>query len=625
MIRSTLRQSLIIVVAFLFLAVTLCIARPDSLFALSIEQKRIFESGILYLDLQPDSSACLRVASSAAGTPIDGVHIAAYSPQEGDNSIEGRPGLDGKALIRTLDDVRSGESKYVTLAGNPEYYDSTYTIPSITYVSYAANSSGENVTLTNVVGYVHDTRREFRGVAEGRYDIPVGRDYTNPQINSQPFVNHNSDGTAAEPKIQLLKSTKYEALNRVIDGAGTPTSSNQVTGPVYMLGDSITAGAQSEIEKELTLPANNLTVTRINAVNGRSIRGPGSGSETGLQAITNDAVEIEAAGIVVIALGTNPSGSDETGVRDMITAIRRKTTTARIFWVNVFSPGASIKDSFNRVLASLAPPSQLDFTVIDTTKANIEISPSDQQRLHPSSTGNETFAKTVVNGIKGTNTNANPTCGSLLSGKDAAEQAYNYFIDKGLSPVQAAGIVGNFHAESGVNPMKLQCIYSYDDGIKKGISPSLMNEDGSVSASNLLTAANQLLSSTAEAAVRCRGSSMRTLNGVGWGLVQWTSFTKITDTSRAAGKTDEEISTLAYQLDFLWAQLTGDSSSLGFEVQKDGQAADDFPNFKTKTSLEDTTIWFAQKYERCSACDDLGHLEPRLKFARELLNSAGVN
>ena len=39
-----------------------------------------------------------------------------------------------------------------------------------------------------------------------------------------------------------------------------------------------------------------------------------------------------------------------------------------------------------------------------------------------------------------------------IKGNTNAEKAFNYFIDKGLSPAQAAGIVANLQAESGVKP-----------------------------------------------------------------------------------------------------------------------------------------------------------------------------
>lgn len=45
-----------------------------------------------------------------------------------------------------------------------------------------------------------------------------------------------------------------------------------------------------------------------------------------------------------------------------------------------------------------------------------------------------------------------PTDTGSLRGNNNAQRAYNYFLDKGLTPAQAAGIVGNLQAESGVRP-----------------------------------------------------------------------------------------------------------------------------------------------------------------------------
>ena len=41
---------------------------------------------------------------------------------------------------------------------------------------------------------------------------------------------------------------------------------------------------------------------------------------------------------------------------------------------------------------------------------------------------------------------------SSIKGNTNAEKAFNYFVQKGLTPEQAAGIVGNLQAESGVKP-----------------------------------------------------------------------------------------------------------------------------------------------------------------------------
>ena len=113
--------------------------------------------------------------------------LTAYSPQAKGSPIIGmeggyessRPGLDGQFVVRTLDDIANGTSNYITLAGDPSQYGQTYTIPSITYT----DKQGVSRTLTNVQGYVHDTGSAFTTAGTSHVDIPLGRDYTDAQIN----------------------------------------------------------------------------------------------------------------------------------------------------------------------------------------------------------------------------------------------------------------------------------------------------------------------------------------------------------------------------------------------------------------------------------------------------------
>ena len=45
---------------------------------------------------------------------------------------------------------------------------------------------------------------------------------------------------------------------------------------------------------------------------------------------------------------------------------------------------------------------------------------------------------------------------TALSGSESASQTYNFLVGKGLSPPQAAGVMGNLAAESGINPRRVQ-------------------------------------------------------------------------------------------------------------------------------------------------------------------------
>lgn len=102
--------------------------------------------------------------------------VTTYSPQRGGDRMEGgyessRPGPDGQAMVRTLEDFRTGQAPYVTIAGNPSLYGREYTIPELSY-----QAGGQRHTLKNVPVVVHDTGGAFRNAPEGRFDVPVGRD-----------------------------------------------------------------------------------------------------------------------------------------------------------------------------------------------------------------------------------------------------------------------------------------------------------------------------------------------------------------------------------------------------------------------------------------------------------------
>jgi hypothetical protein len=121
------------------------------------------------------------VETKITGTEGD---ITVYSPQKGGDKMEGgypssRPGPDGKALVRTVQDYANGTSEYITLAGSPSFYNKSYIIPELPYED---PKTGATKTLRNVRAVVHDTGGAFKTKPEFRYDIPYGRDLTNKQM-----------------------------------------------------------------------------------------------------------------------------------------------------------------------------------------------------------------------------------------------------------------------------------------------------------------------------------------------------------------------------------------------------------------------------------------------------------
>ncbi len=136
----------------------------------------------------------------------------AYSPRTGGDKMQGglessRKGPDGAALVRTLEDYFNKKTAYVTLAGSPNLYGNQYLIRSITF----RLKDGATHTLTNVQGVVHDTGSAFRSAPEGRFDIPVGINYTDAQIYSQPYSN------------KILEFVYLGNNKNVLAGKGNPT------------------------------------------------------------------------------------------------------------------------------------------------------------------------------------------------------------------------------------------------------------------------------------------------------------------------------------------------------------------------------------------------------------------
>lgn len=108
--------------------------------------------------------ACTATAPCTASDRIITFYVPHNSPGCR-TSMEGcvetsRPGLDGQRVPRSLDDVRSGRARFVTLASDSSNYGKYFNLGTITYTSALDK---QKHTVQNVVGYVHDTGGAFRG------------------------------------------------------------------------------------------------------------------------------------------------------------------------------------------------------------------------------------------------------------------------------------------------------------------------------------------------------------------------------------------------------------------------------------------------------------------------------
>jgi hypothetical protein len=151
--------------------------------------------------------------------------LTAYAPQAGGAlaKMEGgyassRPGPDGKAIVRTLEDMQQGKSDYITIAGDPSQYGKSYTIPEITWI----DSKGQQHTSKNVRAVVHDTGSAFKGAGDGKFDIPVARDLTNAQMNAQPFLRGGVKFMLGGSGVKDAKAANRSGLITSLDDAPTP-------------------------------------------------------------------------------------------------------------------------------------------------------------------------------------------------------------------------------------------------------------------------------------------------------------------------------------------------------------------------------------------------------------------
>ena len=168
-----------------------------------------------------------------------------------------------------------------------------------------------------------------------------------------------------------------------------------------------------------------------------------------------------------------------------------------------------------------------------------------------------------------------------LTGADNAQKVFNFFLSKGYSPVQAAGIVGNTTAESGNEPTRLQ------DGAMAGVR--------TINYAQI--------------------PPLLTTQQVGWGLVQWTPPQKIGNYAHTSGENPDDLST---QVEFLWKQLEGTAPNNSEKAAGDA--------VKQTTNYTDAALAFMNYYERPQYPQKDG--PPRVELAKEALaayQAAGGN
>ena len=117
----------------------------------------------------------------------------------------------------------------------------------------------------------------------------------------------------------------------------------------------------------------------------------------------------------------------------------------------------------------------------------------------------------------------------MLKGKNTEEKIWNFLKEKIINEYGAAGLMGNLYAESGLNPLNLQ------DSFQKKLN---YNDNTYTSAVD-----NGTYSSFIK-------------DGAGYGLAQWTYWTRKRDLQDYAKEQKVSIGDLEMQLNFLWKEMT---------------------------------------------------------------------
>ena len=375
-----------------------------------------------------------------------------------------------------------------------------------------------------------------------------------------------SDPSGKSQRYVIEKTPWYDPT--ACPGYTSSSSFSNLTGKVYIIGDSITANKQFVQDKlERDLIAKGFSSAVFNSVSSRSLSEGGS-DLNGISVFEKDKNNWKDAGTIIIELGTN-GGVNQANIAKIKELIKNNNPNATVYWVNVganntnrAAQGSSIidTDSINSILNDNKDSAYkvIDWNTIAKNNPNYIL--NDDVDVHPfTDDGGTAYVKTIIDGISvPTNTNAiggNCECSVTqvggagnLNGANNEEKVWNYLTSVGYSPAQAAGILGNMAMESGVNPRRVQGTSSPDGD--RDYPP----EGG----------------------------------GTGYGLVQWTPGTKILTYAELTGKIPGD---LGFQLQLLVGQLKGDP-----ETGLSEKAAGD--DLLQQTTPEDAAKSFMIKFER---------------------------
>ena len=390
------------------------------------------------------------------------------------------------------------------------------------------------------------------------------------QIGSSAFALTGADTDSIN-----LDSVWYKLYPKPTCGGGSAKP-----GPVYFVGDSIGTQVQSGLNNGFS--SNGWTFSG-NALSSRNLSGTPPAPD-GLGAIDADQDFIKTANAVIIELGTNTGGFSPATVSQMVDKIRGLAPNAAIYWVDTaVVERQDYAQSLNNVNSILQTQSnEKGFKVISWNKkvfgdaadpANINASAPDNgyirhadQFVHLTDQGVAAMTDLIVGVVTGTGGSDTPAtncvCGGsvTLVGSDNAEKAFHFFVSKGLTAIQAAGLMGNIQAES-----------HFDTDIIEGGT------------------------------------------GIGYGIAQW-SYGRRTALEDAAAAAGVDVADLGFQLNYLYNESLGRDS-------RTYPGISEWEGLTKQETVIDATIYWQDNFERPDPA--FAHTDQRIEFANGFLTQYG--
>ena len=200
---------------------------------------------------------------------------------------------------------------------------------------------------------------------------------------------------------------------------GEQQQTNSVAPNTYILGDSLTVGMRDQGDLDAKLQTKGWQTNTISAICGRPLTGTGpynagSACGSGLRGLDQiqqapDQAAIQAAGVIIVGLGTNDFGSSdsafEAAATQLVNNIKAINPQAKLYWINTYSRDNGRYVAINAILGRLSP--SLGFTVIDWASTAPSLLTSDP--IHPFGKYSD-MAQLVVDDI------GQPSTNSLSSG-----------------------------------------------------------------------------------------------------------------------------------------------------------------------------------------------------------------